>query len=347
MTALPCIAPGATGATANNAPPSLTRRSILGLVPAALGASILPAGAQPLDKPVKVIVGFPAGASLDTSARILAGGLRGVYADTILVDNRTGAGGRIAIDYVKNSPPDGTTILVTANVLFTIYPHSYSKLTYNLHRDFVPVAPFCSVGYSISVGPAVPESVRTVADYEKWVRANPKFMTFGSGSAGTTQHFIGVMLGRALKLPLEHVGYRGGAPMAQDLMGGSIAMGVQPIPDTIELVKAGRVRSLAVTTAQRVPQMPNVPTLAESGFSDMVLTDPFGVFVPIKTPPDIVRRLGSGIQTAVGSSDVQEKFQKMSFQPQVMAQAAYAQSLDRESEVWKQVVQASGFKADE
>lgn len=325
----------------------LRRRNVLGLLPASLAVATFPARAQPANKPVRIIIPYPAGGAVDVSTRIMANSLRGLYGDNIVLENRTGAGGRIAVDYVRNSDADGTTILAAPNLVFTIYPHTHSKVGYELSRDFVPVAPFCSVGYSISVGPAVPESVRTISDYGNWLRANPKQQAFGTGAIGASQHFIGLMLGRALNIPLEPIGYRGGTPMAQDLMGGQVPMAVQAISDTLELVRAGRVRSLAVTTPQRSALLPNVPTLAELGMKDVVVADVFGVFVPRRTPPDIVQRLSNAVQAGVSKAEAREAFLKLTFEPQVMAQTAYAQSIDNESKSWQMVVKASGFKADE
>ncbi len=323
----------------------INRRTVLGMIPAAMGVQA--ARAQPLDKTVRVIVGFPAGGGMDVSARLLASAMQGLYAQNIIVENRTGAAGRIAIESVKNSEPDGTTILACPSQLFTIYPHVYRKLGYDLERDFKTVAQFCSIAYSISVGPAVPESVRTISDYAQWVRANPKQASFGSGSPGTSLHFTGVMLARALNLPLVHVGYRGGPPLAQDLMAGVIPMAVQSLPETVELVKAGRVRSLAVTTAQRSPALPNVPTLIESGVKDVVVNDVFGIFLPAKTPEAISRHLAASVAAALQKPDMQDALKKMTFDTAYQNGTVYAEYLKRETGVWRRVVEDSGFKVDE
>ncbi|HSW16714.1 MAG TPA: tripartite tricarboxylate transporter substrate-binding protein [Ramlibacter sp.] len=325
----------------------IQRRKMLGLIPGALGLAALPSLAQQSDKPVRMVVGYPAGGGVDISARVTAAALRGVYGDSVVVDNRPGAGGRIGIDLVKNAEADGNTILVAPNFVFTIYPHIYRKLAYDLSRDLAPVSSICSIGYSVSVGPGVPLSVKTIADYAQWLRANPDKASFGSGSAGTTPHFTGVMLSRALNVPLVHVGYKGGAPLSQDLIGGQVPMAVQSLPEAYQLVKAGRIRSLAVSTPQRSPLMPDVPTLAESGFPDLIVADVFGAFVPIKTPEDRVRRLASAIQTAIAKPESQEALHKLTFQPQTVALAAYARSISQEHRGWEQVVQASGFKAEE
>lgn len=324
---------------------NMSRRKLLSMLPGGLAIAVVPAGAQPA-RSLKIVVGYPPGGGLDTSARITAEALRKGYAENVVVDNRSGAAGRIAIDLVKASEPDGSTVLITPNFVFTIYPHSYARLSYEL-KDFTPVSSICSIGYSVSVGPGVPETVRTIADYTRWVQANPKQQSFGSGSPGTTPHFTGVMLGRALNVPLVHVGYRGGAPLSQDLMGGQLPMAVQSLPEAFQLVKAGRIRSLAVTTAQRSPLLPDVPTLAESGFSDLVVTDVFGAFVPARTPDEVVRRLAAAIQAAIARPESQEALQKLTFQPQTMTPEAYAQSLRQELQGWERIVRASGFKAED
>jgi tripartite-type tricarboxylate transporter receptor subunit TctC len=323
----------------------MQRRSVLALISTGLGGVAVRALAEP-DKVARMIVGYPAGGGVDISARITSEAMRGHYADSVVVDNRPGAGGRIGIDLVQRADPDGNTILVAPNFVFTIYPHIYQHLQYELARDFTPVSSICSIGYSVSVGAGVPESVRTIADYAQWVRANPSKGSFGSGSAGTTPHFTGVMLARALNLPLVHVGYKGGAPLSQDLIGGQVPMAVQSLPEAYQLVKAGRIRSLAVTTAQRSALLPDVPTLSESGFADLVIADVFGAFVPARTPEDRVRRLASAIEAAVATPQSQASLRKLTFNPQTITLGAYAQSLQRERESWRSVVQASGFKAE-
>lgn len=324
----------------------MQRRKVLALIPGALGGTALPLSAQP-DTVVRMIVGYPAGGGVDISARVTADAMRGHYGESVVVDNRPGAGGRIGIDLVKRAEPDGNTILVAPNFVFTIYPHIYRQLSYDLARDFTPVSSICSIGYSVSVGAGVPASVRTISDYAQWVRANPSKASFGSGSPGTTPHFAGVMLARALNLPLVHVGYKGGAPLSQDLIGGQIPMAVQSLPEAYQLVKAGRIRSLAVTMAQRSALMPDVPTLVEAGFGDLVVADVFGAFVPARTPEDRVRRLASAIQAAVARPESRESLQKLTFTPQAVTLAGYAQSLQREFHDWGSVVQASGFKPEE
>ncbi len=325
----------------------IQRRKVISLVPGALGMASLPALAQQSDKPVRIIVGFPAGGGLDTSARIAAAGMRGLYGDNIVVDNRPGAAGRIGIDLVKNAEPDGNTMLVAPNFCFTIYPHVYNKLAYDFSRDFTAVASICLIAYSISVGPGVPASVKTVADYAQWVRADPSRASFGSGSPGTTPHLTGVMLSRALNLPLTHIGYKGGVPLTQDLAGGQIPMGVQSLPEAYQLAKAGRIRSLAVTTAQRSTLMPDVPTMAESGVPDLVVADVLGVFVPNKTPADRVRRLAAAIQASIAKPESQEALIKLTLVPHTVTLAAYERSIIQEHRNWEPIVKASGFKVDE
>ncbi len=324
----------------------IQRRQILTWISGGLGGIALPALGQQ-DKVVRMIVGYPPGGGVDISARVIAGSLRGHYGESVMVDNRPGAGGRIGIDLAKKAEPDGTTILVAPNFVFTIYPHIYRQLAYDVTRDFAPVSSICSIGYSVSVGSGVPSNVKTIADYAQWLRANPDKASFGSGSPGTTPHFTGVMLARELGLPLVHVGYKGGAPLSQDLIGGQIPMAVQSLPEAYQLIKAGRVRSLAITTAQRSSLLPDVPTLAESGFPRLVVADVFGAFLPIRTPKERVRQLATAIQAAVALPESQESLQKLTFTPQAITLDAYAQSLRREFQDWGSVVQASGFKAED
>lgn len=326
----------------------IQRRSLMALACAGLGLPAMRAAqAQSSGNTVRFVVGYPAGGGVDISARLTAAAMKSTYEDGVVVDNRTGAAGRIAIDHVKNSKPDGSTLLVTPNFVFTIFPHVYKNLNYDLARDFKPVSSLCSIAYSVSVGAGVPLSVKTLADYVQWVKANPKQANFGSGSPGTTPHFTGVMLASAMNLPLVHVGYKGGAPLSQDLMGGQIPMAVQSLPEAYQLAKAGRIRSLAVTSAQRSPLMPDVPTLAESGYPNLIVADVFGVFAPARTPDEVVRKLAASVQAAIAKPESQEGLMKLTFLPQTMQPAAYTASIQREFQGWGGVVRDSGFKAEE
>jgi tripartite-type tricarboxylate transporter receptor subunit TctC len=252
--------------------------------------SLLAAGAlssalaQVVKKPVHVIVGFPAGGGTDVMARVLAEALRGPYASTVLVENKAGASARLAVEYVKNAEPDGSVMLFTPDFPMTLYPHSFKTLSYDPLKDFTAVAPATTSMLSYNVGPAVPASVKTLADYLQWCKANPDKASYATTSAGATPHFAGVMLSNESKVPLNPVHYRGGAPAIQDVVGGHIPASVNPISEAMPLYKAGTVRMLAVTGAKRSPFVPDVPTMVEQGHN-VVVESWLGVFLPPRCRP--------------------------------------------------------------
>src|SRR5215471_1049353 len=198
-----------------------TRRHLLAASAAGLVASatgLIPrALAQAIKKPVHMIVGFPAGGGTDMIARILADRLRGPYASTMLVENKPGAAARLAVEYVKNAEPDGSVMLFTPDFPLTVYPHSFRSLSYDPLRDFTAVSPASKSMLTYNVGPAVPESVKTLAEFVQWCKANPDKASYGTTAAGGTPHFVGMMLASEARIPMTPVHYRGGAPALQDL----------------------------------------------------------------------------------------------------------------------------------
>src|SRR3977135_2516350 len=208
------------------------------LLPRALAETIAPA----IKKPVRVIVGFPAGGGTDVIARILADRLRGPYASTVLVENKPGAAARIAVEYVKNPEPDGSVMLFTPDFPITVYPHSFRSLNYDSLRDFTPVAPAAKSMLTYNVGPAVPEGVKTLAEFVAWCKANPGKASYGTTAAGGTPHFVGMMLASAAGVAMTPVHYRGGAPALQDLVGGQWTDGGQPPHQTTARGREGKRR---------------------------------------------------------------------------------------------------------
>ncbi len=201
----------------------------------------LPALAQAPQKPLRVIVPFPAGGGTDVLARIVAEKLRGSYASAVVVENRVGASGRTGVEAVKNAEPDGTTLLFTPDFLITVYPHSFRKLSYDPVADFAPVAMVARSQLALAASSAVPSSVRTARDYVEWVKSNPKNGFFATTSAGGTPHFVGVMLARAAGVELSPVHYKGGAPALQDLLGGQIPVSINPVGELLPYAKSGKV----------------------------------------------------------------------------------------------------------
>ena len=341
----------------------LNRRNFtawLGAVPAAASTATLLAAAQraqaqtpspssrpAIDKLLRITVGFPPGGATDVIARLLADQLRGGYAPNAIVDNRAGAGGRIGAQIVKAGEADGSLILLTPASILTIYPHVYKKLGYDSLTDFAPVTSIASVGFALSVSSAVPASVKTVADFMAWAKANPQSANFGSPAAGATPHFVGVMLSQAAGVPLNHVPFKGDAPLVNDLLGGQIQAGVSALPAVLPHARAGKLRILAVSGAKRSRYLPEVPTLIESGFKDVDAEEYFAVFAPAKIPPATLARLYDAIHTALQAKPMLDGLESFSFEVGGETPAQFTRIVEREFHRWGPIVKASGFSSDE
>ena len=322
----------------------LNRRHLItaGALAAASAFAPLAQAQTTLAKPARILVGFPAGGAADAVARLLAQQLTGTYAPTVIVDNKPGAGGRIAAQTFKTADADGTQMLVTPASILTIYPHAYKKLGYDSLADFTPVGSAAKVSFAFSVSSAVPASVKTMADYVTWAKANPKEANFGSPAAGATPHFVGVMLGRAAGLELNHIPYKGGAPLVSDLLGGQVQAGVNVLPEVLPHQQAGKLRILAVSGAKRSPYLPGVPTLAESGFKDVAADEYFAVFVPSKTPVDVVAKLNAAVNQALKAKPLIAAMEKLSFDVEGQSQAEFAQIVKSELAKWGPAAKPSG-----
>lgn len=329
----------------------ITRRNCIAAACATLGSALTgfssSAFAQVIAKNVKLVVGFPAGGSTDVLGRLLADRMRGKYAPVIIVDNKAGAGGRIGAETVKNGEADGSQLLLSPCSILWIYPHVYKKLSYDTMRDFTPVTPVGMVGFGLCVGPAVPASVKTVADYIKWVKLDPRNASYGSPAAGATPHFIGVMLGRAAGVELNHVAYKGDAPALQDVMGGQIPATINVLSAVIPQLAGGKLRVLATSGAKRSQFLPDVPTFVEGGFKDVAAQEVFGVFVPSKTPPDVVVKLYAVLSDINKTKDFSDAIAKLSYEPFDENPVAFAKTVRSEIDRWGPVVKASGFSSEE
>jgi len=302
--------------------------------------------AQPA-KLTRLIVGFPAGGGTDVAARSLADRMQASYPAGLIVESRPGASSRLAVEFVKNSPPDGTTMLFTTDFALTIYPHSFRKLNYDPIKDFVPVAVCARTSLAFCIGPGVPESVKTLADFIAWCKANPKEAAYASTSAGATPHFAGLMFSRAAGIALLHVPYKGGAPALQDLMGGQIASSFNPVGEVLPQLKSGKLRVLATTGAQRSKYLPDIPTMAESGFKDVVAEVWLGVLMPANTPQAIVSKASSVINEALKSPELRETYSKFGMEPLGGSPESFAALIKSDLAQWGPIIKASGFTAEE
>ena len=312
-----------------------------------LGAAPLAALAQAMPENLKIICGFAPGGTSDTISRRTGDKLAGAYAKNVVVDNRAGAGGRIAIDAVKASPPDGTTLLLTPGSMLFIYPHIYKALSYNPFTDVLPVSTAANIVHGLAVGPMVPESVRTVNDFIGWCKANPKSANYGSPAAGSTPHFIGTMVEKAAGVQMNHIGFKGTQLAIVDMMGGQIPAVIGPDGEFLPHVKGGRVRMLATSGPKRSRFFPDVATFAEQGLKDIQVTEWFGFFMAAKTPADTINRASAALAVALRDKQVIDSFALMGMEAAPSTPAELAARLKSDYDFWLPIVKATGFTADQ
>ncbi len=312
-----------------------------------LGAlSPLSAQAQSLDQ-VKILFGFPPGSSGDTVARRVGEKLAGsAYSkNNGVVENRPGAGGRIALETLKASPADGSVLALAPVSALANYPHIYSKMAYEI-RDFAPVSIAAVMHHGLAVGPLVPASVKTVKDFLAWAKANPKEASYGSPGAGTTPHFLGALLGMSSGVELKHAPYRGSVPGVTDVVGGQIAAMVTPSGDFIPNHKAGKLRILATSGPARSPYLPEVPTFAEQGFPELTTEEWFGFFAPAKTPPATLAAANAAINAALKEKSVLDSLANVGLMARGSTQEEAARSVKAEYDHWGPLIKKIGFTAE-
>lgn len=319
-----------------------TTRSTLALMSA---VGLLPrlAAAQSADT-VRILVGFPPGGGSDTIARRLAERLQGTLAPTVIVDNKPGAGGQLSVSALKNSAPDGSTLLLTVPGPITLSQFTFKSLPYR-PDDTLPVSTVSTFAFAFAVGPAVPESVRTLKDFLAWAHGNPSNALFGSPAAGATPHLIGSMLAKASGVALAHVPYRGDGPGIQDLLGGQVPAYSTTLGSFMPHIKGNRLRLLAVSGPTRNPIAPDLPTYREQGFAiDNI--EWTGIFVPKGTPPAVVQRVASAVQAVVAQPDFAKFLADLGMTPQSSTPQAFAELVRAETEQWRVDIKRLGFTAE-
>jgi len=322
----------------------LSRRRFVAAA-AGAGASIAAprrAHSQVVGKLTRIIVGFAPGGSSDVTARLLVEQMRG-YASTIIIDNRPGAGGRIAVETAKAGAPDGSVLLLSPASMIVLYPHLYKPLGYDPVQDLIAVTTVCAFPFVLSVGPLVPRDVRTLADFIQWCKANPKLASYGTSGAGSMLHFAGMMLARAANFDFTHVPYKGASPALQDLLGGQVASTVGVLGIALPHIQAGNLRALAMTGATRSSFLPDVPTLTEAGFPGLEITEWQGLFVPAKTPPPVVHALNRSVRDALDTAEVKAGLIKLSFEAGGTSPEQFADIVRADIARWEPIVKASGF----
>ena len=306
-------------------------------------AAFLAAPAHAQSNSIRIIFPFAPGGSGDATVRILADNLQKSLGQTVVVENRTGGGGRIGVNAVKNAAPDGTTVLFTPFAAVTIYPYAYRSLDYDPFTDLTPISQICTYDFAIAVGPDSP--VKTPQELVAWLQANPAKAQFGSPGAGALPHFFGLLVGRAANVEMTHIAYKGTPPSIADLLGGQIPLVTSTTSEFVELHRAGKIRVIATSDTERMVQLPEVPTFKESGI-DIVGTGWYGMFGPARMPPDMVMRLNKAIVSALALADVRERLIGFGLKPTGTSPAELAAIQRADADKWAPIVKASGFVAD-
>jgi tripartite-type tricarboxylate transporter receptor subunit TctC len=315
------------------------RRHFAALAAASLAAPF----ALAQDRTVRIWVGFPPGGSADVIARLLAEKLRVSLGQNVLVENKPGAAGRLVLGELKRMPPDGLNLVLSPSGAMVIAPWLYSNLPYDPVKDFTPVSRLVTFDFAVTAGPGAPAGdVKAVL---AWMKANPDKANYATSGAGTVPHFAGLLLGQASGVPLTHVAYRGGAPAAQDLIGGQIPLMVDTASETLEHHKAGKVRILAVTGEQRTRALPDVPTLKEVGI-DVAADAFFGLYGPPGMPADVVARIDRAVSDALRAPEVQERIYGFGLVPAHASGPELGVMQAAHLRRWEVPIKASGFKAE-
>jgi tripartite-type tricarboxylate transporter receptor subunit TctC len=295
-------------------------------------------------KPIRFIAPFAAGGALDTLTRTIAGRMQESWGQPVVVENRTGAGGNIGADIVAKAAPDGYTLVMGTIATHAINVSLYEKMPYDAVKDFAPVTIAASINNSLSLHPSVP--AKNVQELVAYAKANPGKLTFGSAGSGTSQHLAGELFKTMAGVDMVHIPYKGGAPAMIDLLAGQISMTFGDIPTALPHIRAGKLRSLAVTAAKRSPLLPDVPTIAEQGLPGFDVSAWFGVFTTAGTPRPVVNQLNAEIVRILNLPDVREKLMGIGMEPVTNSPDEFAAFVKSEIAKWARVVKASGAKAN-
>jgi tripartite-type tricarboxylate transporter receptor subunit TctC len=308
------------------------------------GAALSQAVAYP-SRPVRIIVPFTAGGTTDIFARLVGDKVSQALGQQFIIDNRSGAGGNIGADAVAKADPDGYTLVMGTVGTHAINPSLYAKMPYEALTDFAPVAYVAGVPNLMVVSPRTMKAT-TVQEFIAEAKANPGKFTMASSGNGTSIHLSGELFKQMAGIEMRHVPYRGSGPAVNDLVGGQVDVMFDNLPSSIEQVRAGNLRALAVTSAERSPAIPDKPTLAESGLAGFEASSWFALFAPKNTPPEITSKLNQEVRKALETPDLQKRFADLGGKIQPMRPDEFMAYVKAEHEKWTKVVKASGAKVD-
>jgi tripartite-type tricarboxylate transporter receptor subunit TctC len=296
------------------------------------------------EKPIKIVIGFPAGGPLDQHARLLTDKLQTILGQPVIVDYKPGAGGSVGAESVAKSPADGYTLMLANTGVSVINGALYSKLPYNTQRDFVTIARTAQQPLALLVNNAVP--AKTLQEFIAYTRKNPGKINYGSAGNGGISHIVPEMFKTATGLFMVHIPYRGSAPAFTDLMGGQVQFMAESIPQAANYHKQGKVRALAVTSKERNPALPDTPTVIESGIKGFEVVGFYGFLAPAGTPKDVVAKLSDAFKQIMTNPEVRSRMVTQGADPAFMGSDEFGQFIALQTPLWAKAVLASGAKLD-
>ncbi|MDB5858152.1 MAG: hypothetical protein JWQ76_1841 [Ramlibacter sp.] len=321
----------------------LSRRAVL--VAAAIAAAPFAATAQAYPgKPVTIVVPFAAGGTTDILARVIGQALTRELGQSFIVDNKAGAGGNIGAALAAKAPADGYTLFMGTVGTHAINQSLYKKLPFDPIKDFAPLTRVAMVPNLLVANPSKP--YKNVKELIAYAKANPGKVNFGSSGSGSSIHLSGELFNTLAKVQMVHVPYKGSAPAVTDLLGGQIDVMFDNMPSAIQHVRNGKLKPLAVTTARRSPELPDVPTIAEAGVPGYEATSWFGMFAPAGTPAPVIAKLNGALVKVLADAEVKKKLAEQGAEPHAEKPEQFAEFIRQETAKWSQVVKASGASAD-
>ncbi|HLX29505.1 MAG TPA: tripartite tricarboxylate transporter substrate binding protein [Casimicrobiaceae bacterium] len=310
-----------------------------------VAGAVLPVAAQTFPtKPVKLVVPFPPGGPLDVIGREIANELTDAWGQSVIVDNKPGAGGNIGADYVAKSRADGYTVVMGALSTHAVNPSLYPKMPYDARKDFAPITLVAITPNVLVVNPSLP--IRSVKELIAYAKAHPGKLSFGSGSIGSAGHLAGELFKVDAGIDMVHVPYKGAAPAMQALLAGDTQLMFDNLASAMSQVKAGKLRALAITTAERSKLAPELPTMAEAGVPGFDISTWFGLLAPAGTPPDVIAKWNAGVTKILSAPAMRERLAAQGAQAAPDEPAQFAQFIDRELVKYARIVKASGAKVD-
>ena len=319
-----------------------TRRQVLLSAAAATFAGPTLAQVR-LAEQARIYVSFAVGGVLDLIARVIADALRGSIANNVIVENKSGASGRLAVDALRQMPADGLTLMINGDGIQTVLPHTFKQLNYQPFADIVPISMTNRFEFAFAVGPKVPASVTTLQDYLAWVKGGPDRAAFATPGAGTPLHFLPLLMGKYADIDMVPVHYRGSVATFPDVMGGQIPAVSAPLPDVLNQLGSGRVRLLATSGAQRNKLTPDVPTYAEQGWPQLTSEAFYALYVHGKTPPEVQELLSAAVRKALAQPAVVAAFAKLYVEPAATTPAEVLAAARSNSLLWAKTVKALGY----